>query len=112
MPNLVYASTDEALNKIMQIIGEAYTLAGADTEILDRLQDVIVVHFQNKAKEMGQQAANMAMKEVAPGMGMGVGPGPALPPRQMGPGGGGGMVGMTPNPDELRRVLGATGQVR
>lgn len=99
MPNLVYASTDEALNKIMQIIGEAYTLAGADTDILDRLQDVIVVHFQNKAKEMGAQAAGMAMQQ-------------SLPPRQMGPGGGGGMVGMTPNPDELRRVLGATGQVR
>lgn len=67
-------------------------------DILDRLQDVIVVHFQSKAQEMGTQAAQMAMQG-------------SLPPKQIQPGGGAGMAGMAPNPDELRRVLGATGQV-
>lgn len=109
MPNMIYAGTDEVLNKILQVIGEGLTVPGANTDVLEQLQDVIVIHFQNKAKEMGARAAAMAGQQPAQ---QGLNPGGV--PMQMGPGGGrGGPVGMgVPNPDELRRVLGATGQVR
>lgn len=115
MPNMVYANTDEALAKIMGIIAEAYTLQGADIEILDRLQDMITVHFQRKAAQVGEAAASMARYEQAqPEMGgggmapQGVNPGGV--PMRIGPGGGAGNSGYgSPNPDELRRVLGGTG---
>lgn len=109
MPNMVYASTDEALAKIMGIIAEAYTLPGADMEILDKLQDMITVHFQAKAAQVGEMAASMARYDQSGGAQQpGVNPGGT--PMRIQPGGGSGMSGYgSPNPDELRRVLGATG---
>lgn len=113
MPNMVYASTDEALSKIMGIIAEAYTLPGADMEILDQLQDMITVHFQQKAAQVGEAAASMARYDQGQGNGQqGMPPSvnPGGQPMQIGPGGGSGMSGYgSPNPDELRRVLGGTG---
>lgn len=108
MPNMVYASTDEALAKIMGIIAEAYTLPGADMEILDKLQDMITVHFQAKAAKVGEMAASMARYDQSNSGQPGVNPGGQ--PMRIQPGGGAGMSGYgSPNPDELRRVLGATG---
>lgn len=107
---MVYASTDEALAKIMGILAEAYTLPGADMDILDKLQDMITVHFQNKAAEIGNVAANMARSDQQQSA-QGANPGGV--PMRMAPGGasGGGMggFGAMPNADELRRVLGGTG---
>lgn len=107
---MIYAGTNEVLNKILQVIGEGLTVPGADTDVLERLQDVIVIHFQNEAKALGEKAAQMAgqgQQPTAQGMNQGGAP------MQIQPGGGSGMSGMgVPNPDELRRVLGATGQVR
>lgn len=105
---MIYAGTDEVLNKVLQVIAEGLTVPGADTDVLEQLQDVIVIHFQNKAKELGARAAQMAGQQpTQQGMNQGGSP------MQIQPGGGSGMSGMgVPNPDELRRVLGATGQVR
>lgn len=111
MPDMVYASTNEALKKIIGIIGEAYALPGADTDILDKLQDLIVVHFQTQAQDMGEIAAGMASSS-RPEAGMPGGTIGAPPPAmQIAPGGGSGMsgYGSAPNADELRRVLGGTG---
>lgn len=111
MPNMVYANTDEALAKIMGIIAESYTLPGADMDILDKLQDMITVHFQQKASAIGESAANMAradQQQGQPGMQPSINPG--MTPMRIQPGGGTGMSGYgSPNPDELRRVLGGTG---
>lgn len=109
--NMVYASTNEALNKILSVIAEAYGLPGADTDILDFLQDAIVTHIQNQARKAGQQAFERASSDMGsdamagmPGMNPG---GVAM---KIAPGGGAGNSGFgMPNPDELRRVLGATG---
>lgn len=120
--NMVYASTNEALNKILSVVAEAYTLPGADTDILDFIKDSIVSYIQDKAREAGQNAYQQATTDMNQGgrqMGMPTGGAPSAPgmnnggsPMQIGPGGGGGMSGFgMPNPDELRRVLGATGSV-
>lgn len=107
---MVYQNTDEALNKIMGIIAEAYTLPGADLDILDKLQDMITVHFQQKASAIGESAANMARADQQQSQQPPPSMNPGGMPMRIQPGGGAGMSGYgSPNPDELRRVLGGTG---
>lgn len=99
----------EGLKKLMSAIAQLMVLPDADLEFLTGLQGTITGFLRSQAEGTAQQAASLGQAGGAGGMGapspMGGMPGGG----GMGMGMGGGMGGLmsSPNPDELRRLLGA-----
>lgn len=130
------AAPSSMLQGLQGVLGELGSLMAApdaDPRFLVQLQMVIT----GKIRQGTQQAIQGQQQGAQQAMGGGAG-GPGMPPQQIGPGGGGGMSGFggaapamagamggggpmgagagqpggAPNPDELRRVLGAQGQTQ
>jgi hypothetical protein len=94
----------EALQRLLQDIGQMKTLADADLPWLVELESMVLSKVREPIDQMTQ------------GGGAAPPPGPmgGMPPMQAGmgvPGGGGMQAGpQMPNPDELQRLLSAGGQ--
>lgn len=120
----------QGLQGVLGELGGLMAAPDADPRFLIQLQMVIT----SKIKQGTQQAIQGQQQQAAGAAGGG---GPGMGPQRIGPGGGGGMSGFggaapammgggmggppgagagapmgQPNPDELRRVLGAQGQTQ
>ena len=117
----------QGLQGVLGELGSLMAAPDADVRFLSQLQLVIT----GKIRQGTQQAIQGPRPGGPPGAGGPPGIGPGMGPQQIGPGGGGGMSGFggaapammgggppgagagqpmgQPNPDELRRVMGAQG---